>query len=144
MRLSTRALRRFSRVGPVLLVLGMSVAGLAGATGQTPESGRPSAADGDGTVAPEVQAALASVEPDQKVAVVVTLREQANLRLPPGLARTQRLERVVRALQAQAESSQRALRPLVNSLRAKGQVDRITYLWIFNGLALSGTPVAIG
>jgi len=143
MRLSTHALRWFARLGPIVLALGMSVAGLAGATGQTPELGQPNPADGDGTLAPEVQAALASVEPGQKVAVIVTLREQANLRLPPGLARTQRLERVVRALQAQAESSQRALRPLVNSLRAKGQVDRITYLWIFNGLALSGTPEAI-
>jgi subtilisin family serine protease len=125
------------------LVIWVSVAGVRGARGQALQLGRPDAAHGDEKLAPEVRDLIASVDPDEEVPVIVTLRAQANLETPPGLARAQRLEKVVRALQAQSEASQRALRPLLNSLRARGQVSQITYFWIFNGFSLSATPAAI-
>ena len=111
----------------MVLVLGISVAGAVGVTRQTPDLSQPCPVDRDGKLGAQVCDALASVEPDEKVAVVVTLREQANLETPLGLARAPRLERVIRALQAQAEASQRSLRPLLNSLRANGQVGQLAY-----------------
>ncbi|MDH4209312.1 MAG: S8 family serine peptidase, partial [Anaerolineae bacterium] len=143
MRLPAYPLHRLARLCPVVLVLVVSVASAAGFTGETAGLTHPNQADVHETLDYALLDVLAMTEADDKIPVIVALRAQANLETPPGLARAQRLEKVIRALQAQSEASQRALRPLLNSLRARGQVSQIAYFWIFNGFSLSATPEAI-
>ena len=126
------------------MALWIAAGAVADVTSQTSPSPQCRPLGNDGKVTDEVRAALASAGPDELVRVIVVLRERADLRTPPGLARAERLERVIRALQAQAEASQRSLRPLLNSLEAGGRVDHITYFWVFNGFSVSGSAEAIG
>ncbi|TKJ30222.1 MAG: hypothetical protein CEE40_05520 [Chloroflexi bacterium B3_Chlor] len=94
-------------------------------------------------IAPQVSTAIAGLKPEEQITVIVTLTEQADLRTPPGLTRTERLQRVIRALQAQAATSQRALRPLLEAHLALGRISQVTYFWIFNGLAVTATPEVV-
>lgn len=74
------------------------------------------------------------------VSVIVTLKEQATLAGKTHETRRERGERVVRALQEKASTSQKKLRTFLETNRLHGNVREYTPYWIFNGLALTASP----
>ena len=94
-------------------------------------------------MAPQLQAALASLQDGQMMPVIVTLTDQADLSRIPGASRAARQQGVIRALQAKANASQRALRALLEARRSRGHVSWVTPFWVFNGLATTATGEVI-
>jgi subtilisin family serine protease len=92
---------------------------------------------------PDVQQALAALSPSETLKVIVRLRSQEDVSAISGSTREQRLERLVRALQARADGTQGPLRSLIAAEHAQRRVREVTYLWIFNGIALDATPAVI-
>jgi subtilisin family serine protease len=74
------------------------------------------------------------------VSMVVTLREQADVRAVAHGNRAERLRATIVGLQATANRTQRALKALLEAGRAQGRVERYTPLWVFNGIAVTATP----
>ena len=99
--------------------------------------------NGAGKIAPEVQAAIGSLQVGEMVTVIVTLRDQADLSRIGGPDRPARLKGVITALQARANASQQALKALVETRRSQGRVGRATYLWVLNGLSVTATQEVI-
>jgi subtilisin family serine protease len=95
------------------------------------------------TIAPEVRQALESLPAGQRLPVIVTFVEQADLRSIGGEGRAARLEQLVRMLQQTAETTQRPVRALLAERRAAHAVDQVTYFWVFNGLAMAATSEVI-
>jgi subtilisin family serine protease len=96
-----------------------------------------------GKLDPDVQPALAALAPGETLQVIVKLRSQEDVSAIGGATRATRLERLVRALRARAESTQGPLRSLIAGERAQRRVRDVTFLWIFNGFALDATPAVI-
>lgn len=92
---------------------------------------------------PELQAALQSLGPDETISVIVTLRDQANLRLVPQTNLQSRNRAVVTALRAKADSTQRGLRSLLQQRLGQGEVKEVIPFWVFNGLAVNATKAVI-
>jgi uncharacterized repeat protein (TIGR01451 family) len=89
---------------------------------------------------PALAKALAVAPPDQRLDVIVELREQvdpASLDTgdTPDLG-TRRL--MISAMQATAERSQAELRAYLSARWLSGDVTRVFSFWIFNGLAVNG------
>lgn len=101
---------------------------------------RPAAAAG---MDPDVRRSLAALERDELLPVIVRLRSQEDVSGLGGPGRAARLERIVRALQARADGTQRSLRMLVGNELAAGRVRDVRYLWIFNGFALEAAPAVV-
>lgn len=94
-------------------------------------------------IAPSLQATLDALGPGDMVTVIVTLRDQADLSQIPGSTRAARLTGVIRALQAQADASQRAFRALLEVRQTQGLVSQVTPFWVFDGLAVTATQGVI-
>jgi uncharacterized repeat protein (TIGR01451 family) len=98
-------------------------------------------------LAPELQQAIAAAQPNDMLAVIVRLKDQANLAelaARPGPAnRPERLKAVIDRLQNRAAAGQTALKGLIRAKQAQQRVSQATYFWIFNGLALTATPDVI-
>lgn len=94
-------------------------------------------------LAPSLRQEVESAQSDEMITVIVTLREQTNLRRIAEANRARRLERVVKALRHTADDEQKGLRALLEQRRSEGLVSRIEPLWIFNGLILTATPAVI-
>ncbi|MCA9987397.1 MAG: S8 family serine peptidase, partial [Anaerolineales bacterium] len=94
---------------------------------------------------PQLSAELAEVAPGQMVTVIVTLKDQADLRqiASPGSTRSQ--EGLVRALQAQAQASQRQIIAFLSQHTAQedGKVGTVIPFWVFNGLSVTATAEVI-
>ena len=91
-----------------------------------------------GALDAEVAHALATLAPGEKLPVVVRLAAQERPR-PDAGTRRERLERLIRALRAQADGEQRALRTLLALRRVQGRVSDIQAFWVFNGVAVHAT-----
>jgi uncharacterized repeat protein (TIGR01451 family) len=98
-------------------------------------------------ISPGLQQALDAAQPADLVRVIVRFRQQADLAMlqPPAANRRSSASRVllVSALQAQADRSQSVFNAYLNGVGLAGQVETLQHFWIFNGLALRGTPKAI-
>lgn len=94
-------------------------------------------------IAPALQATLDALGPRDMVTVVVTLRDQADLSQIPGSSRAARLTGVVRALQARADASQRAIKTLLEVRQAQGLAGQVTSFWVFDGLSVTATQDVI-
>ena len=94
-------------------------------------------------IAPEIQTAIQSLQTEEKVSVIVTLRDQANLSQIGGPDRAVRLKGIIQALQAQAQASQKRLIALLQARQAQGKVDNITSFWVMNGLEVTATQDVI-
>ncbi len=75
--------------------------------------------------------------------VIVTMRGQADLGSIPGGSHAARQQGIIRALQAHAAKSQRALVRYLDGERALGHVAGDTSFWVFNGLSVTATPAVI-
>ena len=94
-------------------------------------------------IAPDVQQALENLAPGQRLAVIVTFEEQADLRHVKGTDRAQRLRRLIATLQQTAQSTQEPYRLMLADLSRTAQVNQVTFFWIFNGLSMAATPEVI-
>ena len=72
--------------------------------------------------------------------VIVTLRQQADVRDLTGGSRRDRIRIVVEALRSTADQTQPGLLELLRTAEARGDVARFTPLWIVNGIAVTATP----
>jgi subtilisin family serine protease len=75
--------------------------------------------------------------------VIVTLREQADIRALPQRSRRARQQAVIDSLHATADQTQVGIKAFLERRRAVGKVTRVTPFWIFNGLAVTATPAVI-
>jgi subtilisin family serine protease len=90
-------------------------------------------------IAPEVQAALASLQEEEMVTAIVTLKDQEDLRGINHPNRGLRLASVVRALRARASATQPPLQELLETRRDEGRVAETVPFWVFNGLSVTAT-----
>lgn len=91
----------------------------------------------------ELEAVLDGLQSDQKISVIITLQDQADLSQIPGSTRASRLTGIIRALQAMAESSQASVRMFLSQKQEAGQVSHMTPLWIMNGLSVTANSAVI-
>ena len=75
--------------------------------------------------------------------VIVTMRSQADLGAIPGGDHAARRQGIIRALQAHAANSQRALLRYLDGERALGHVAGDISFWVFNGLSVTATEEVI-
>ncbi|HEX9114695.1 MAG TPA: S8 family serine peptidase, partial [Anaerolineae bacterium] len=83
-------------------------------------------------VEPALLKQLLSASPDRRLPMIVVMREQAAL---PTVRST-----LVPSLKATAQSSQVGVRALLAGEEAAGRAEAVHSFWIFNGLALKGSP----
>jgi subtilisin family serine protease len=98
---------------------------------------------GDSKIDPQVQAVLDASAPEDRLTVIVTLVDQADLSRIPGANRAARLQGIIRALQALAEASQRQILAQLDAYRAQGKVGLVIPYWVFNGLSVNATADVI-
>ena len=107
------------------------------------EAGIASASGSGAKLDRDIRAVLAASAPHEMVAVIVTLRDQADLEGITAATRGSRLRAVVRALQREAVATQDPLVALLEAGFATGEVVEVTPFWVFNGLAVTATPGVI-
>jgi len=109
-----------------------------------PEQSIPSILDaGVNKVAPDVQAELAGRADTEMITVIVAIRGQEVLADIDGRNPDERRQTVIRALQQNAERSQRAVRSLLAAKETQGLVEQVTPLWINNSLSVTASPKVI-
>jgi uncharacterized repeat protein (TIGR01451 family) len=94
-------------------------------------------------IAPDVERALENLPSGQRLAVIVTFEQQADLRHIQGADRGERLLRLITTLQQTARDTQRSYRLILQDLGRTSQVNQVTFFWIFNGLSMTATPEVI-
>jgi len=90
-----------------------------------------------------LQVALDNSAPSDMLTVIITLNTQADLSRVNGADRAARLQGVIQALQATANSTQGRLIGLLNTYRSQGLVESFTPLWVFNGFSVTATVEVI-
>ena len=117
----------------VFLLLGLVVGGIASAS----ESTQPATLD------PALATRIATLAADEPVAVIVILRDQADLKpiREPNYRRQQ--QSVVVTLRQKADATQARLRSFLDTRRTQGGVAAYSPLWIFNAIAVTGTRQTI-
>jgi bacillopeptidase F len=86
-----------------------------------------------GAIHSDLLSQLRSLNPEEKISVIVTLTDQQNLQQFTGKDKKLRRSKIVRALRYKADKTQK---PLLEFLRKKN-VQKITPFWIFNGMAVT-------
>jgi len=94
-------------------------------------------------IAPEIQTAIQSLQTDEMISVIVTLKEQVDLTKIGGPDRATRQEGLIKALQAMANASQKRLITLLTVRQAQGKVSQFSSFWVFNGLEVTATSEVI-
>ncbi len=94
-------------------------------------------------LAPEVSALLDTMAPGEVATVIVTLTGSADLTRIPGATRAARLRGVIKALQAQADASQRQIIELLEARQAQGQVTEFVPFWIVDAISVTATASVI-
>jgi len=82
---------------------------------------------------------MREMQADEKISVIVTLKEQADLSLFSGAT----LQAVTQALQDTADLSQKKVLALLNTSQRSAEVEEIIPFWIFNGFSIRTTPQVI-
>jgi len=95
------------------------------------------------TLSPDIQRAMQTVQADEMLSVIVTLKKQADLSVISGSNRAARQKNVILALRATASGAQREVTTWLNRRRAEGAVSGFQPFWIFNGFAVTATPTII-
>lgn len=128
-----------------LLLVPVVLASSAYSQSPTPEGtvSLPPVTDPAAKIDPQLESELQSAQAGDLITVIVTLKEQADLRGIAGFGRAAGQEAVIRALQARANTAQAPVRTLLESRRSQGRVSQITSFWVFNGLSVTATPDVI-
>lgn len=119
-------------------LVALLVAGLAPAA-----SARTSATSGTGSLTPGAQAILASLPVGEMTTMIVTMRDQADLKRVKGTTRPVRLKGTITELTTKADTAQRPIRKLLRARAAQGKVAKTTPLWVFNGISVTATADVI-
>ncbi|MET4705750.1 S8 family serine peptidase [Frigoribacterium sp. UYMn621] len=122
----------------VTALVALLVTGLAPAA-----SARTSTPSGIGRLSAGVHSMLAALPRGEMTTVIVTLREQTNLKRVKGANRAARLNGTIQALTATANSTQVPLRALLRARAAQGKVAGATPLWVVNGISVTATAGVI-
>lgn len=91
-------------------------------------------------VSPRLAGLLESTPAGARVSVVVTLRQPLDVRRTSGPSRAARSEETVRSLQRRSKEMGRNVAPLLLAGAFRGQVERVTPLWIVNGFGITAAP----
>ena len=94
---------------------------------------------GPNKIDPALQTTLNTLQPNEMVTVIVTLRQQADLSRVKGDVHAARQQGVIRALQATAKVTQGPLNSLLRARQSQGLVSRFKSLWVFNGISVTAT-----
>ncbi len=106
-------------------------------------SARTNTASNRGNLTPGVSAALASLDPGAMTTVIVTLRDQTDLKRVKGANRAARQKATILALRAKADAAQVPIRSLLRARAAQGRVAASTSLWVVNGISVTATADVI-
>jgi subtilisin family serine protease len=94
-------------------------------------------------ISPEVQVALDSLQPGEMLTVIVKLKQRADLTPILGQTKSERLENVIKALQATAKASQASIISQLQLRSVQGLVSEFTPFWVFDGLSVTATKEVI-
>jgi bacillopeptidase F len=83
-------------------------------------------------LAPDLQAALESLDPDGEIPVIITLSDKVDFTIFEGLHKGPRRSRMITELKSRADISQRPLKAFLEGKGAK----KLKPLWIINGIAV--------
>lgn len=133
-RTPLRAVGAAGAAGAVLTVLALGPVSVAGAR---PAPDVPPALD------PGLARVLDSLARGDTTTVLVTLRGEADLTPPPGLARSARPAAVVATLQGHARAAQAQLSARLAALARSGAVTRQEPLWVTNAVSVTATPAVV-
>ncbi len=126
---------------PTLFLLALFAASMnpaqAGAAAPTVEAAWHTLDALDPPISPEMHARLGSLAADEKLTVIVRLRQQANLPDAPGLSRPARQRAALQALRATADVTQRSLKTRLKFHLRQGKVSAFSSFWIFNGFSVT-------
>lgn len=101
------------------------------------------APDTQATIDPALATVLSSQVGTEQISVIVVLKDQLNVKTVGGSNRKTKRKNLVKALLNKANATQINLRARLAVLRAQGQVQSFTPLWVINGFALTGTSAVI-
>ncbi|MFZ5921649.1 MAG: S8 family serine peptidase [Chloroflexota bacterium] len=90
-----------------------------------------------------LHARLGSLAADEKLTVIVRLRQQANLPDAPGLSRPARQRATLQALRTTADLTQRSLKTRLKFHMRLGRVSAFSSFWVFNGLSVTASADVI-
>ena len=79
----------------------------------------------------------------QPVQFIAILKNQLDVKTISGSDRKARQKKLVKALRKKSDDEQKSLLTLLAKLKKSGDVQRYTPLWVFNAIAITGTPDAI-
>ncbi|MDJ0350528.1 S8 family serine peptidase [Cryobacterium sp. PH29-G1] len=122
----------------VTALVALLVAGLAPTA-----SARPGATSGSGSLTPKAQAILASLPAGEMTTMIVTMRDQADLKRVKGTTRPGLLKGTITELTTKADTAQRPIRKLLRARTTQGKVAKTTPLWVFNGISVTATADVI-
>lgn len=86
---------------------------------------------------PAIQTTLVSMDDEQMITVIVTMRSQADLTNIQATSRQERINQVINTLQNKANATQLHLRALLDRKKGSGEVASYESFWVFNGLAVT-------
>ena len=92
-----------------------------------------------GVIDPDLQALLYTLNPEDEVAVIVTLSDQADLKSIQEQNKSKRRFQVTTALKDKAEKTQKSMKDFLKVKKAR----KVVPFWIFNGLAATVRADAI-
>jgi uncharacterized repeat protein (TIGR01451 family) len=92
------------------------------------------------TLEPELAKALAMAQPDERLDIIIEMREQVEAHTLAAQRATDASARMhmVDVMQSTAQRTQAVVRAYLAARRVTGDVTSITPFWIFNGLAVKG------
>ena len=123
-------MKRVSRLALLAILLVCSTA-LPSALAQTPTS--------DGSISPALEAELEQLDAGEMIGVIVTLKDQVDLKALPRAGRSSRLRTLVSTLKGKSAATRGPITRFLASRKARGEVASVRPLWIFNGLAVTAT-----
>ncbi len=94
-------------------------------------------------VTPRLATVLGRLAPTQSVSVIVTLKDQTQVRGITGRDRGDKLTRLLRALHTTADLGQQIIRLYLAGEKSRGQVSIYQPLWIINAIAVTASPAVI-
>ncbi len=109
----------------------------ASAGAQEPASGYPA------KIAPALRQALEVLPAGERLPIIVTFQDQADLSPIKAATRAEQLEQVVTTLQQTARTTQGPIHALLQEQRLTRETSAITFFWIFNGLSMTASAQAI-
>jgi len=97
----------------------------------------------DEGVDPEIKSLINEIQAEEKISVIVTLKDQANLSQISSYKNTAPLQDVILALQTTAERSQKEIMLLLKIYQRSAEVEEFVPFWIFNGFSITATSRVI-